>query len=168
MIWYPRSLLSAIVAFAVLTASYAMARTVSLKEQLVGTWRFVSSTSKAPDGGPSWGENPRGLLILTNNGQFSWQVFRSDRPKFTSNDRLNATANEYKAAIDGSLADFGTYSVNEMDRVVSFRIEASTYPNSEGEELKRIILSVSGDEMKYRNPATTRGEQVEAVWRRVK
>ena len=145
-----------------------MAQSVSLKEQLIGTWHYVSSTAKAPDGGRLWGDNAKGLMILTSNGQFSWQLFRPDRPKFASNDRLNATAREYKAAVDGSLAYFGTYSVNEADKSVSFKIEASTFPNSDGEELKRIITGVSGDELKYVNPATTRGERVEAVWKRVR
>jgi hypothetical protein len=107
-------------------------------------------------------------MILTSDGHFSWQLFRSDRPKFVSNDRLNATVNEYKVALNGGLAYFGTYSVNEGDKIVSFRIEASTFPNSEGEELKRIITSVSGDELKYINPTTTLGARVEAVWKRVR
>ena len=146
----------------------AMVRSALLKERVIGTWRYVSSTAKAPDGGPLWGTEPKGLMILTSHGHFSWQLFRSDRPKFVSNDRLNATANEYKAALNGGLAYFGTYSVNEADKIVSFRIEASTFPNSEGEELKRIITSVSGDELKYINPTTTLGARVEAVWKRVR
>ena len=140
----------------------------SLKEQLVGTWSYVSSTAKPPDGNPLWGANPKGLFILTDNRRFSWQVFRSDRPKFASTDRLLATADEYKAAMQGSLAYFGTYSINEADKTVSFHIEGSSFPNSEGEELKRIITSLTADELKYINPATTLGARVEAVWQRVK
>jgi hypothetical protein len=107
-------------------------------------------------------------MILTSDGHFSWQVFRSDRPRFLSNDRLNATMNEYKAAIDGSLAYFGTYSVDESNKSVRFKIEASTFPNSEGEELTRIITAVSIDELSYANPATTLGAEVDAVWRRIR
>ena len=40
----------------------------SVKEQLVGTWTFVSSTTKLPDGRPAWGTNQQGLLIFTENG----------------------------------------------------------------------------------------------------
>jgi hypothetical protein len=153
---------------AVFLSNATTARSVSLRDQLIGTWGYVSSTAKAPDGGPLWGANPRGLMILTNDGHFSWQVFRSDRPRFASNDRLNATTNEYKAAIDGSLAYFGTYLVDESNKAVRFKIEASTYPNSEGEELTRIITSVSTQELKYMNPATTLGAEVEAVWKRIR
>jgi hypothetical protein len=58
--------------------------------------------------------------------------------------------------------------VNEADKAIVFRTEASTYPNSEGEELKRIITKLTADELVYENPATTLGSQVEAVWKRVK
>ena len=146
----------------------ALAQQKSLKEQITGTWSFVSSNAKGPDGSPLWGSNPKGLFILTDSGHFSWQVFRSDRPKFASNNRLNATADELKTTNRGSLAYFGTYSVNEADKTIIFRTGASTYPNSEGEEIKRIITKLTADELVYANPATTLGSQVEAVWKRVK
>jgi Lipocalin-like domain len=140
----------------------------SLKRQLVGTWTYVSSTAKLPDGTPLWGPNPRSLLIFTDNGRFSWQVFRSDRPHVGSNDRRDATADENKAIMQGSLAYFGTYSVNEADKTLMSRIEGATFPNSEGEEQKRIITRLTADELRYSNPETTLGASVEAVWRRVR
>ena len=146
----------------------ALSQQKSLKEQIVGTWTYVSSTAKLRDGSPLWGVNPRGLFILTENGHFSWQVFRSDRPKFALNDRLHATPDEYTATMQGSLAYFGTYSINEADKTISFTTEGSTFPNSEGEMLKRIITNLTADELIYTNPATTTGARVEAVWKRVK
>jgi hypothetical protein len=146
----------------------ALPQQKSLKEQLIGTWAYVSSTAKLRDGSPLWGANPKGLFILTDNGHFSWQIFRSDRPKFASNDRLHATADEYTATMQGSLAYFGTYSINEADKTISFKTEGSTFPNSEGEVLKRIITNLTADELIYTNPATTTGARIEAVWKRVK
>jgi hypothetical protein len=128
----------------------------------------VSSNAKRSDGGPQWGENPKGLFIFTENGYFSWQVFRSDRPHFLSNNRVNATAEELETTNQGTLAYFGTYSVDETSKVVTFRTEASTFPNSEGEVLKRIITKLTADEMTYTNPSTTSGDRVEATWRRSK
>jgi hypothetical protein len=148
--------------------STAVAQQRSIKDQLVGTWSYVSSNAKRPDGTSLWGENPKGLFILTEGGSFSWQVFRSDRPKFASNSRLNATAEELKATNQGSLAYFGTYSVDEADKTVTFRTEGSTFPNSDGEALKRVITKLTADELIYTNPTTTLGAQVEAVWKRVK
>jgi Lipocalin-like domain len=138
-----------------------------IKGQLVGTWSYVSSNAKRPDGSPLWGENPKGLFILTESGHFSWQVFRSDRPKFASGNRLNATPDELKVTNQGSLAYFGRYSVDEAEKTVTFRTEASTFPNSEGEVLKRVITKLSSEELVYTNPATTLGARIEAVWKRL-
>jgi hypothetical protein len=140
----------------------------SLKEQLVGTWGFVSSNARGTDGRPQWGENPKGLFIMTDSGHFSWQVFRSDRPHLASNNRLNATADELKVLNQGTLAYFGTYWVDEAEKTVTFSTGASTYPNSEGEIIKRVITKISPDEMIYTNPANTLGERVEASWKRLK
>jgi hypothetical protein len=146
----------------------ALPQEKSLKEQIIGTWAYVSSTAKLPNGSPLWGINPKGLFILTDNDHFSRQIFRSDRPKFALNDRLNATPDEYVATMQGSLAYFGTYSINEADKTISFKTEGSTFPNSEGEVLKRIITNLTADELIYTNPATTTGARVEAVWKRVR
>jgi hypothetical protein len=151
-----------------LTQDNAIAQKQSLKEQLVGTWTYVSSTARLPDGSPLWGTNPKSLLIFTDNGRFSWQVMRSDRPQFASNDRRNGTSEEDKAVLQGSLAYFGTYSVHEADNTLISRIEGSTFPNSEGEEQKRIITRLTADELIYMNPETTLGARVEAVWKRVR
>jgi len=145
-----------------------VAQQKSIKEQLVGTWGYVSSNATRQDGNSLWGEHANGLFILTESGYFSWQVFRSDRPKFASNNRLNATPDELKATNQGSLAYFGTYSVDEANNTVTFRTQASTFPNSEGEVLKRVVTKLTADELIYTNPATTLGARIDAVWKRVK
>jgi hypothetical protein len=139
----------------------------SLQARLVGTWVYVSSTAKLSDGSPLWGAGPKSLFIITPNGRFSWQVFRSDRPKFASNNRLDATEAELRANNRGSLAYFGTYTVNEGGMKITFRTEAGTFPNAEGEVITRIITKLTADELVYTNPATTLGARVEAVWRRI-
>jgi hypothetical protein len=53
-------------------------------------------------------------------------------------------------------------------RIVTFLTQASTFPNSEGEVIKRIITKVTADELTYINPANVSGVRVEAVWTRVK
>ena len=144
----------------------AIAQQRSLKEQLVGTWAYVSSNAKLPDGSPMWGASPKGLFIITAEGHFSWQVFRSDRPNFAN--RLTASPNEAKATMRGSLAYFGTYSVNEADKTIVFKTGGSTFPHSEGETIKRVITTLTADDLIYTNPATTTGARIEAVWKRLK
>jgi len=161
--------LSAIAAlgFALLPTG-AAAQQKSLKEQLVGAWGYVSSDATRPDGTSLWGENANGLFILTESGQFSWQVFRSDRPKFASNNRLTATPDELEVTNQGSLAYFGTYSVDEADKTVTFRTQASTFPNAEGDVLKRVVTKLTAEELIYTNPAATLGARIEAIWKRIK
>src|SRR3974377_1984891 len=89
------------------------ANSQALRQQLVGTWTFVSSTTKLPDGTPAWGTNPKGLLIFTQNGYYSSQIVRSDLPKFASNSRAKGTPEENKAVVLGSISTFGTYTVDE-------------------------------------------------------
>ncbi len=160
--------LSVIASFGcVVLANNAMSQQQSLKKQLVGAWAYVSSTAKLPDGSPLWGANPKGLMIFSENGSFSWQIFRSDRPKFASKNRMQGTPEENAATLQGSLAYFGTYSVNEAEKIITTVVEGSTYPNSEGETLKRVVTRITADTLVYKNPATTRGERVEAAWKKL-
>ena len=46
-------------------------------------------------------------------------------------------------------------------------VEGSTYPNSEGETLKRVVTRITADTLVYENPATTRGERLEAAWKKL-
>lgn len=149
-------------------ANPAMAQQKSLADQLVGTWAYVSSTAKLPDGGPLWGANPKGLMIFTKDGWYSWQIFRSDLPKFASKNRMRGTPAEDAAILRGSLAYFGTYAVDEASRTITTKIAGSTFPNSDGETLKRVVSRLTADTLIYENPSTTRGERIEAVWRRLR
>ena len=128
----------------------------TLKQQIVGTWTFVSSTTKNPDGSPLWGSNPKGLLIFADNGRYSSQIVRSDRPKFASKNRAQGTPEENKAVVQGAIASFGTYTVDEANKTFTIRFEGSSYPNLEGTESTRPF-TVAGDELKITNPAPTVG-----------
>jgi Lipocalin-like domain len=138
------------------------------KSQLVGTWTFVSSTSKNPDGSPAWGTNPKGIVIFTENGRYSSHVMRSDRPKFVANSRIQGTPDENKAAVHGGVASFGTYTVNQANQTFTIRYEGSSYPNLEGTEQIRSF-TISGDELRVANPApSVGGPPSDIVYRRAK
>jgi polyisoprenoid-binding protein YceI len=96
------------------------------------------------------------------------QIFRDGRPKFAANDKSKGTPEEHKAAMQGSNAHFGRYTVNEMDHSVTFHIEHASFPNWEGSE-RKSPFTLTGDEFKYTvaNP-TTGGPNVtgEVVWKR--
>jgi hypothetical protein len=147
----------------------AIAQQKSLKDQLVGTWTIVSTTGKLPDGTPTWGSDPKGLLVFSDNGRFSVQIMRSDRPKYAADNRLKGTPEEVRATAEGTISYFGTYSVGEADKTVTYRIESSSYPNWNGSDQKRTIISVTADELRYANPAPSiGGPPTELTWRRAK
>lgn len=146
----------------------AISQQKSLKDQLVGTWTFVSSTTRLPDGSPVWGSNPKGLTIFTENGRYSSHIVRSDRPKFAANSRAKGTPEENKAAVLGGIASFGTYTVDEGKKTFTIRFEGSSYPNLEGTEQTRPF-TITGDELKVTNPAPSiGGSPSEITYRRAK
>jgi hypothetical protein len=139
----------------------------TLKDQLIGTWTFVGSTGKNPDGSPIWGANPKGLLIFTDDGRYSSHIVRSDVPKFAAKNRLQGTPDENKAAVHGSIGTFGTYTVDEASKSFTVRFEASSYPNNTGIEQTRPF-TITGDDLKITNPASSAGGQTELIYKRAK
>ena len=140
----------------------------SLKDQLVGTWAFVSSTSQRDDGSNTWGPGAKGQLIFTPNGRFAFQLMRGDRPRYKSNTRMRGSIIENQATSRGTLSYFGTYTVNDADKTLTYNIEMSSFPNFNDTAQKRIITLV-GDELRYQNPAPSRGTTPTVlVWKRLK
>ena len=153
---------------AVLPSGDALAQQKSLKEQLVGTWIYVSSTSTRADGSKTETPNLTGIVIYTSDGHFAFVSVRADLPKLANPDRARATAEEAQAVVAGSIAYFGTYSINEVDKVLTPKVEGSTYANLIGTDQKRIITSLTADELKFTNPRTPAGVTLEFVWKRAK
>jgi hypothetical protein len=96
-------------------------------------------------------------------------AFDARRPaKFAANSRIQGTPEENKAAVQGSIASFGTYTVDEANKTFTIRFEASTYPNQEGVVQTRPF-TITGDELRVKNPAPTAGgPPSELVYRREK
>jgi hypothetical protein len=147
-----------------------VAQSKSLKEQLIGTWILVSNIMERPDGTKieQFGPNPKGILIFAPDGHFSTVNARADLPKLASGNRSRATPEETKAIVEGSLAYYGTYSVNDADKMITVVVEGSTYANQIGTVQKRLITSITSDEMKFTNPAATSGGSLQLVWKRAK
>ena len=143
----------------------------SLKEQIVGTWDFVVAEITAADGKKSYpfGETPKGILIFTPDGRFAQIHVASDVPRIASGNRLSGTADEYAAIMRQSLAVFGSYTVDEEKKTVTFNIVSSTFPNWQGEAQTRTIDKLTADEFVNTNPNVAGGRGRAAnYYRRVK
>jgi hypothetical protein len=143
----------------VLATTPAAAQQKSLRDQLVGTWNFVIAEVVAPDGKKSFpfGETPSGILIFTPGGQFAQIHTASDLPKIASNNRLTGTPEEYSAIMRRSISLFGTYSVDEEKKTVTYNIVSSSYPNFAGEAQVRTIDKLTADEFVNTNPNVAGG-----------
>ena len=142
--------------------------TKSDKERFIGTWTLVSLTSgEGANQTLPYGPNPRGTMMVDANGRFSIMVMRSDLAKFVSNNRMSGTPDENKAVVQGSIAYFGIYSIDEATHVLTVNVEGSTFPNFVGGTQTRI-LSFDGDEVTYFNPTPSMGGSAKVTYRRAK
>jgi len=151
--------------------SNALAQTKSLKDQLVGTWTVISWEQTNKDGTKvqRFGANPKGVNMFDANGHFSIMFARPDLPKLASNDPTNPTPEEAKAITVGSVAYFGTYTVDEPTKTIMLKIESSSLPNQLGIDQKRVITSLTADELKYTNiTAVANAGQINTVYKRAK
>jgi len=142
-----------------------------LKQQIVGTWDFVVAEITGADGKKSFpfGETPKGVLIFTADGRFAQIHVASDLPKIASGNRLTGSAEEYAAINRRSLSVFGSYTVDEAKKTVTFNITSSTFPNWEGEAQTRTIDRLTADEFVNTNPNVAGGRgSASNFYRRVK
>ena len=114
-----------------LPASNAVAQQKSLKEQLVGTWTFVSAVNTRPDGTKfdPFGGKGVGMQFFAGTGQFSYQIIRSDIPKVASNNRQDGTADEFKAMAQGVISYFGSYSLDDSGKTLTQHVVSSSFSN---------------------------------------
>ncbi len=150
------AMLMLVVAVIVVGSLSAASKVYAAEKGAQGSWVLVSIYNEQ-DGKKTdvFGPNPRGSLILTPDGSFSYILMRASLPKFASNARLKGTVEENQAVVQGTLAYFGKYSV-AGDKELIFHVEGSTFPNWDGQDQKRLI-TINGDEMKMVNPTPSIG-----------
>lgn len=153
----------------VLASGEAVAQKKTLNDQITGAWKYVAVDTIRPDGSrvPMYGPNPQGLVIFDGKGHYALVNARTDLPKFASEKRTEGTPEEYKAVVQGSIAHFGRYTINEADKTITFHIETSTFPNWDGVEQKRPF-TLKGDELKWTTAGASSGGTAEVVLKRAK
>jgi hypothetical protein len=141
------------------------------QQQFVGTWSLVSIHYVEKDGRTiePFGLGAKGLLYFDAGGRFATQVMAADRPRFASNNRMIGTAEENQAVSRGVVAYFGTYTVDEANRIVTLHIAQSSFPNWNGTDQKRTF-TFAGDELRYTAASSTANpaESAELVWKRAR
>lgn len=125
----------------------------SLAGQLVGTWSFASSVNTRKDGTTfdRWGANPRGIFMFDRGGHYSQIIVGS----------------ESRVLGAKTFCAFGTYSVNEENKVLVMHIEASSSAPLAGTSQKRASIFLTATAMKYSNSVTAIGAIAEVLCKRV-
>jgi len=141
----------------------------TIGQQIVGTWSLVSVYNIQPDGSKIFpnGANSRGRAIFDAKGNVAVQLINPEIPKLASNNRLQGTAEENKAVAQGVLSWFGTYTVDEAKKTVTFKIEASSFPNQVGTASERAV-TISGDDLQWITQGAPAGGVAYNSWKRVK
>jgi hypothetical protein len=108
-------------------------------------------------------------LIFTADGRFAQIHVAGDVPRIASNNRMTATPEEYAAIMRRSLSVFGTYTVDEANKTVTYNIVSASFPNWEGETQTRAIDKLTADEFVNTNPGVAGGRgSASNFYRRVK
>lgn len=152
---------------AALPAAHAAETQASLQDRLVGTWQYVAVDTVRADGTrvPLYGPEPQGLATFDRDGNYLLMTARRGLGRFASNDRMQGSADDYREVVQGTIAHFGKYTVNEADQTITFHIQTSTFPNWNGTDQKRPFR-ISGDQLSWRTPASSGGGTAEVVLRR--
>ncbi|NIE60415.1 MULTISPECIES: lipocalin-like domain-containing protein [unclassified Burkholderia] len=140
----------------------------SAAPSLAGTWTLVAADVQHPDGtiGRDYGADPKGLLLIDVHGNYSLQIFRSERPRFVSNDKATGTPDEFREAVLGSSTHYGKLTIDPAKHKLAFHIIDSSYPNWIGQTQTRSYQLKDG-ELSYRVPPRANGDIPISVWRRV-
>jgi hypothetical protein len=142
-------------------------KAMSNKDRIVGTWKLVSA--EAEQNGKRvefFGLNPIGIAVFEANGRYFSQIARANLPKIASGNRYKTTPEEDKAIVQGFIAYFGTYTVDDSG-TLTLHMVSSSFPNFNGTVQKRTI-AIKGDVMNYSSTGTSFGAAAHQVWKRVR
>jgi hypothetical protein len=99
----------------------------------------------------------------------SAMIMKRDRGRFASRDFLHGTDVEVRAAFDGFIAYFGTYTVDAAAGTVTHHVLAASYPNWVGGDQVRYY-KFAGPRLVLSTPPFQEGGRpvtTTAVWERV-
>ena len=140
----------------------------TLRNELVGTWALADMHADTWDGDDRnpFGANAQGRMVLDQAGHAMVVIIGADRIPFRSADRLTGSAEENQAAVQGSQAFYGTYTVGESDHSFVFHIERSSFPNWDG-TAQESTIKIEADELTQMKPGPHSSYGV-ALWKRVR
>jgi hypothetical protein len=131
--------------------------------KFIGSWRLVSFEEEQPDGTIHfpYGRQPLGLLIYDAGGNVAVQIMSCEREPLTRGPDGQIDVDKLSAAVQGFTAFFGTFEIDEKNRVITHHVKGHVLPDSVGKVLPRGY-ELSGDRLILKPSANRR-----VVWERV-
>lgn len=139
---------------AAVSAPLAMAQNGqrSLRDQLIGSWRLISWEEKNPANGEisyPCGKNAVGRIMYDAGGRMAAQIMNPDRRKVGgANLRTwanNLSAEESREVLNGYVAYFGTFDIDETKRIVTHHVRGELRPLFVGAERARTVEFLTED-----------------------
>jgi hypothetical protein len=130
-----------------LAALPATAQHKSLKEQVIGTWHIVSVEEVYPDGriDRPWGPNMKGAVSFAPQGKVLLMIIGGDLPN---------PAGKPQESARQVVAYFGTYSVDEGAKTITYTAERATIPAFDG-LTRKATVTVTGEELRQSSAPVT-------------
>jgi hypothetical protein len=118
--------------------------------RFIGVWSLVRCERKSKDGRIDYpyGEKPVGRITYDRAGRMSAQLMRPGRRSTVAPGvnliAGNATSEEIREAVNGFIAYFGTFDVDESAQTVIHHVQACLVPSWVGTDLKRTYRFYAG------------------------
>ena len=142
-----------------------------LSPNLIGTWRLVRYEARTASGEIRYplGRHVMGQLFYDARGNMSAHVMRIDRTAFASDDSGAGTDAEVRAAFEGHVSYFGTYTIDPSARTVIHHVRGASYPNWVGHDQIRYYRFDGPHLVLSSPPILDRGESLEytLTWERI-
>jgi len=125
------------------TIGFATALQGAALVRFIGVWRLISCERKSKGGRIDYpyGEKPVGRITYDKAGRMSAQLMRPGRrstvPPGLTLIAGNAGVEEIRDAVDGFIAYYGTFNVDESAQTVIHHVQACLVPSWVGTDLKR-------------------------------
>ena len=118
---------------------------MSTSHPLVGTWRYVDATLD----GKSTRPNGKGMIYYDPSGAMMCQVSPG---QVVAKAGAKPTPEEALAALDGAIAYFGTFTIDEAAQTVTHHRQGSVQPGDTADLV--LKFTIDGDKLMLNPPGT--------------
>jgi hypothetical protein len=142
--------------------------TLSIEEQIVGTWWLDSIYEEDSRGEDidQFGVAPRGLFMADRNGNFSFQIMSIDGRRYAA--KGLSPAGMGAAGIAEAMTYFGTYAVNQRSHKLTLHLKYCLFRSCDNTD-RTAELKIIGDTMEFISTVDTSptgASYSRTVWKR--